>query len=408
MTDDQNWQPPGGAPAPRPAYGEYSHVPVPPTDAAGGSGPGSQGQQPGAPYGAAPGWTPPPKPGLIPLRPLGFGTLIGAPFQVLRRNPRATFGSALIIQLVIVVASLVTVGGVSAFALTRVAMANAAERDTVLAGAIASIAISALVPIALGIVGSAFLQGVMVTEVARATLGEKLTMRSLWRLARRRLGSLTVWVLILAGVLIGVVLVLAGLVALLVISGPIGVAIGVVVGILGALGCLVLLAWLYTKTSLVPCLIVLERATIRASIARSWSLTTGHFWRTFGAQFLVAVIVNVVAQVVTTPLSLIYAFAVALVAPNGSVDANSGAIVTAVVSYVLLILLSVVIGAATSVVQASTVVLIYIDLRMRKEGLDLELVRFVEARETGSEVRDPYLPKTTLAGQSAAAGLRPE
>jgi hypothetical protein len=326
---------------------------------------------------------------------------------VLRRNPRATFGSALIIQLVIVVASLVTVGGVSAFALTRVAMANAAERDTVLAGAIASIAISALVPIALGIVGSAFLQGVMVTEVARATLGEKLTMRSLWRLARRRLGSLTVWVLILAGVLIGVVLVLAGLVALLVISGPIGVAIGVVVGILGALGCLVLLAWLYTKTSLVPCLIVLERATIRASIARSWSLTTGHFWRTFGAQFLVAVIVNVVAQVVTTPLSLIYAFAVALVAPNGSVDANSGAIVTAVVSYVLLILLSVVIGAATSVVQASTVVLIYIDLRMRKEGLDLELVRFVEARETGSEVRDPYLPKTTQAGQSAA-GLRPE
>jgi hypothetical protein len=412
VTDEQNWQPPGGAQAPQPAYGAYAPGGVPPVEPpASGSGPGWQGRQPGAPYGTAPGWTPPPKPGLIPLRPLGFGTLIGAPFQVLRRNPKATFGSALIIQLVTVVASLVAVGGVSAFALTRVAMATAAEKDTVAAGAFASIAISALVPIALGIVGAAFLQGVIVTEVARATLGEKLTMRSLWRLTRKRLGALCVWVLILAGVLIGVILVLAGVVTVLVISGPVGIVIGVIVGCLGFLGMLVLLVWLYTKTSLVPCLIVLERASIRAAIARSWSLTAGYFWRTFGAWALVAVIVNTVSWVVTTPLSFIYSFAVTLIAPNGTIDANGGAIATAIASYVVLLLFSVVIGAATSVVQASTVALIYIDLRMRKEGLDLELVRFVEARGTQSAVvPDPYLPKAQQPAPSTAVapGLRPE
>ena len=34
-------------------------------------------------------WTPPPKPGLLPLRPMGFGTLLWAPFRTLRRNPAA-------------------------------------------------------------------------------------------------------------------------------------------------------------------------------------------------------------------------------------------------------------------------------------------------------------------------------
>ncbi len=42
--------------------------------------------------------------------------------------------------------------------------------------------------------------------------------------------------------------------------------------------------------------------------------------------------------------------------------------------------------------QSSATALIYIDLRMRKEGLDVELVRFVEARQAGdASVPDPYL-----------------
>ena len=55
------------------------------------------------------------------MRPLGFGTLLWAPFQVLRRNPKATFGSALIVQGVVALVTVVIVGLVTYFALGRVA-----------------------------------------------------------------------------------------------------------------------------------------------------------------------------------------------------------------------------------------------------------------------------------------------
>jgi hypothetical protein len=46
------------------------------------------------------------------------------------------------------------------------------------------------------------------------------------------------------------------------------------------------------------------------------------------------------------------------------------------------------------VVQSATTGLIYIDLRMRKEGLDLDLARFVEETSAGANPPDPYLADT--------------
>ena len=50
---------------------------------------------------------------------------------------------------------------------------------------------------------------------------------------------------------------------------------------------------------------------------------------------------------------------------------------------------------------------IYIDLRMRREGLDLELQRFVEQRDAGQPVGDPYgvpADASTATAASAPAG----
>lgn len=406
MADDQGWQAPGEKPRTPPRYGEYA----PPGQHAGTGAPGFSGaEQPGAPYGSAPGWTPPPKPGLIPLRPLGFGTLIGAPFQELRRNARAVVGSALLIQGILLVVSVVVVGVVSAIALTRISMADASDLDAITSGSVASIIVSALVPVALSLVGSAFLTGIIVSDVARGTLGEKLSLKELWRLAGRRLWPLTAWVLIVAGVLLGLIAVVGGAAtALILVGNAVTLALGIVVAILGALALVALGVWLYTKTSLVPCLIVMERLGVRASIRRSWSLTRGYFWRTFGVQFLVAAIVNIVAQVVTTPVALVYGFLVSLIDPTGSGQLNGGAITAAIVSYAVLLLVSLVIGAVTTVVQSSAIALIYIDLRMRKEGLDLKLVRFVEARQTGrTDVVDPYLVETAAAEAPGTPGTQP-
>ncbi|TFD15479.1 hypothetical protein E3T26_06770 [Cryobacterium sp. TMT1-21] len=362
MTDPQNWHSPNDDGRPAPAFGAQ-----PPTGA----------------------WTPPPRPGLIPLRPLGFGTLLWAPFQVLRRNPKATFGSALLVQGAITLITLVVVGLVTFFALDRVASAPIEDRAQVEAGATLTIVLSALVPLALSVLASALLQGVIVVEVARATLGEKLRLGALWRSAGRRLWPLALWTCLLsAGLIVGIGVV-AGAVAAFVMIGGGWVALAVVSGILGSLALLSLGAWLFTRTSLVPSLIVLERLGIGAAVRRSWSLTQGYFWRTLGVQFLVAAIVNIVAQVVSTPLSLLFGVAVSLVDPNAALDAY----LPSVILYVLIIFVALVLGAVVSVVQSATTALIYIDLRMRKEGLDLELARFVES-VPGSDVPDPYLVST--------------
>lgn len=402
VTDSQNWQPPTGngsagddrshngtagggsgddrARGGRPAYGEYSQT--------GGFPPPGQPSTDYPPRGGTqPGWAPPPKPGLIPLRPLSFGALLGTPFLVLRRNPKAAFGSALLIQAAITLVSLLIVGLVAYFAFTRVLSAPPEDQDALEAGATISVILSALIPMALSLVASSLLQGIIVLEVARGTLGEKLGMWALWRAAGRRLLPLVLWTLLLfAGIVVSIAVV-GGLTAVFAILGGAWIGLAVAIGVIGGLGLIVLWVWLYTKTSLVPSLIVLERLGIRSSIRRSWRLTNGYFWRTFGVQALVAVIVNVMAQVVTTPLSLLFGVAVSLVDPNAAIDAY----IPSIVLYVLILFVALVLGAVTAVIQSATTALIYIDLRMRKEGLDLELARFVEsAQHPGASLPDPY------------------
>lgn len=320
---------------------------------------------------------------------------------MLKRNPKATFGSALLVQGAITLVSLIVIGLASYFAVTRIDSAPLDERDAVAAGSTLMVVLSAIIPVLLSVVASALLQGVIVMEVARASLGEKLRLGQLWMAAGKRLWPLVGWTLILAAALLVGVGIIGGAVALLaILGGSLGVALAVVVGIIGGLGLVALGAWLYTRTSLVPSLIVLERLSIQASIRRSWSLTIGYFWRTLGVQFLVAAIVNVVAQVVSTPLSLLFSVAISLVDPNAALDAY----IPSIILYVLILFVALVLGAVAAVVQSATTALIYIDLRMRKEGLDLDLQRFVEQRAAGASPADPYTSPAGYVSPNSAPG----
>ncbi len=385
VTDSPQWQPPADLGSPTtpsaPPFAPPAGAPLPPQQ---------QGQQP------TPGWTPPPKPGLIPLRPLTLGTLLGASFQVLRRNPRPMFGFALLLTGIVFVFTLLSVGLVTVFAFSRLDSASSADADTVAAGSFAALGLSALVPAVFSIVVTAILQGIVALEVARGTVGEKLKLGGLWRAARGRLGALIGWtLLVMAAVIIGITVVAVIIGALVALGGAVGVGVGILIGILSALGAVVLSFWLGTRLALVPSVLMLERLPLRAAIGRSWSLTTGFFWRTLGIQLLVAVIVQTVAGVITTPLSLVFGFATAFLNPNGDPNAMVG---TLVVLYIVTAVVTLIFGAIAAVVQSATTALIYIDIRMRKEGLDLELTRFVEARQAGdSTVPDPYLPRTQPA-----------
>ena len=342
---------------------------------------------------AVPGWTPPPKPGLIPLRPLTLGTLLGAAFQVLRRNPRPTFGFALVVTGVASVLGLLLYGLLTVASVARLSTVTSdADYSTIAAGTVAASIVGYLVVVVVALVASALLQGVISLEVARGTLGEKLRLGGLLRLARGRIGALIGWSLLLAAGIVVLIAVFALVIVLLVtLAGPAGIVLAVLLYLLGLAGGAVLFAWLATRLSLVPSALMLERLPLRAAVRRSWSLTIGYFWKTFGIQLPVIFIVQAVSSVIATPIAIIFIFASTLLNPNGD---NSATITTLVIVGIVTAIASLVLGAIAAVLQAATPALIYIDLRMRKEGLDLELSRFVEARQAGdTSVPDPFLPR---------------
>ena len=392
MSDNTRWQAPGAYPpqsTPQPAPPAHEAPPAAPAPPAYGPPPTGYTTPP-APTAFGRAWSPPPKPGLIPLRPLSFGSILGAPYQALRRNPRPTFGMSLLVQGIVIVLSLVAVGGATFVGFSRLDSAmTQSDQDDILAGTVAGALLSALIPLAFSLVASGVMQAIVVLEVARQTLGEKLTFARLWAMARGRLWAVAGYTVLLTIVLLTAVAVIAGIIAVFVAIGDSAVFVGILFASLLALGMVVVGVWIGTKIAFVPSVMVLERAPLRTAIARSWALTNGRFWYTFGTLLLVAFIINVASSIVTAPLQIALGIATPLLSPTGDI---STAVVLFIVFYVISIIFAVVVAAITLVVQSATTVLLYIDSRMRKEGLDLDLARFVEARQAGdSRIRDPFL-----------------
>lgn len=385
MNESHQWQPPVGSTGSGESAGDAPAVPP-----AGGavtppSGPAASGDS------TTPGWTPPPKPGLIPLRPLDLGSILAAAFKTLRHNPRPTLGTALLVQGVVTVISIGVIGLVTFLTLSRIDNATGEARQELIAGSIGTIILSAIIPVLLSLAASALVQGVIVLDVMRASLGEKPRLRQLLRMAHGRVWALIGWTALVSLVL----LVGFGVLALIVvgigfaIGGIGGVLAGVLLGLFLGLGAVVLSAWIYTKLSLVPSVLMAERTSIRGAMARSWALTQRSFWKTFGIELLVAVMISVATQVITTPISFVGGLLTSLADPNGQNPATSATSVIGI--YVVVTVITVVVSAIGAIVQSATIALLYIDLRMRKEGLDLELARFVEARQSGaSGLVDPF------------------
>ncbi|MET3770175.1 hypothetical protein ABIB15_002882 [Marisediminicola sp. UYEF4] len=371
MTQNEPWHAPSGV-----GQGPAPH---------GSPGPGA-GQFPGT----SAGWAPPPRPGLVPLRPLDVGTILAAPYQLLRRNPRPTFGMSLLLQGSVLLLTLVVVSVAAFFSLSRIDFATGSEAsDEIVAGSIGMILLSSLIPLALSLVATAIMQGIIVLEVARQSLGEKLRFRQLWALARGRILALVGYSLALTAVLLVAVAVVIGVVAGVSLLGSAGVLAGVALTLLLGAALVVLGAWVGTKLAFVPSILMLERLSVRESIARSWRLSTGAFWKILGILLLVAFILNLVSSIAGAPLQFVTVLLPALVAPTG----DETALIALVVAVTIVsLVLTIVVSAVILVVQSATTALLYLDQRIRKEGLDLELARYVEARQSGGAagMADPY------------------
>lgn len=125
--------------------------------------------------------------------------------------------------------------------------------------------------------------------------------------------------------------------------------------------------WFWIKVSFLPAaVIVAEDAGVLTAVSRGARLVTGHFWRVLGIALLITVLVQVVAGIIATPLSFLGVLPPLLGAsPELALLVSVGAQVLSVV----------LVTAVTTPFVAATTALLHLDLRMRKEAYDVELIQ---------------------------------
>lgn len=376
MSDQPGWTPPtsGAAPdaPPPPGWSPQQPPPAPPPPAWGGYGPAS-GPAPGGPGWGA-GWTPrpaAPKPGVIPLRPLGVGEILDGAISTIRAHPRVMLG----LSAVVVVASQVLQVALTFTALRDLGQASlaldpAASPDQALGTMLTEVsraAVGLLLTSAVQGLAMIVLTGMLTVVVSRAVLAERLTAGQAWQFVRPQLPRLLGLTL-----LTGLVVVLAVTLPLLpAVLAAVAGAPGVVVGLLVLLGLpagVVTGAWLYVKLAMAPPALVLERATVRTALGRSWELVRAGWWRVFGILLLAAVIGAVISGIVQVPFTLV---GEGLALATGSPDATAPQLLALSVAG----LGGAIAGTVVFPFSAAVAALVYVDLRMRREGLDLELAR---------------------------------
>ena len=110
--------------------------------------------------------------------------------------------------------------------------------------------------------------------------------------------------------------------------------------------------------------LVLERLGLGASLRRAGALSRGQFWRLLGILALTALVVGVVGQVVAIPPAVLRTGGAFLL------QGTPGALVMVFASF----LSQVVVGAVTTPFTSAVATLQYVDQRIRKEGLDVQLI----------------------------------
>jgi len=303
------------------------------------------------------------KPGVVPLRPLGLGEVLDGAVGVIRRYPRPALGLSVIVAVVTTLLNvllLVTAfQPLLAFDPSSFDDGDTAALEGALGGAFAGGALSILLTLLAG----AVLTGAIAAVVGKAVLGAPLSFGQVWAQVRPlllKLVGVAVLVLVLVyGVLLLGIAVAAGLFAL---GGAILGFVAIPVVLVSA----ALAVYLYIRFALAPCVLVLERTSIRMSLRRSGVLVKGDWWRVLGILLLTFVIGTFVSQIVQLPFAVLGAGS-----PGGLLDPDAGAFGTRelVASAIGGGLASTIIAPFTAGVRA----LLYVDRRMRAEGLDVAL-----------------------------------
>lgn len=364
MTDQQGWTAPGGGQPPSggPDAGQDQHQSFP--------------ENPPPP---PPAQVPPPpanmpmagiryeyRPGIIALRPQTLSDVWGGVMTAIRGNPAATIGLALVTTTVVLVPLTLIGIWVSSLDLGLDDRSLGDPSDP-FAGQLSSGALGSYVPTfapyAIGLVLPLF----MAFVIGQGVQGRKVGLGQTWAATRGRvpaalglMGLYFVGFLLSFGVLLGIP------VAMLVSSGGDSASVGWF--ILGVLATFVVFVYLFTKLGFATSIIVLETAGPVRAIRRSFALTRGPaaFWRIFGIRLLTAIVVGIAGSILSVPLTLLGA---------GLAVGTQAAWLLTIVQSVNVLIQSVL----TTPFVAGVDSLLYVDQRIRREGLDMQLIQQAQA-----------------------------
>lgn len=282
------------------------------------------------------------KPGVIPLRPLNLGDILDGAITAIRRYPLLILGVSAIVAVISAAvnlgASLLLWPEIQKLARIEPGTLTQQQAADQMLGLLGDSSLMLGVTLVITLLTQTVLSGFLTVVMGNAVLGKPVTFRdAIAELKPRILPLLGLTVLYTLAVLAG------------------------------ALLCLIGALPVYVYFSLASPALILERARVGQAFTRSRQLVRGSFWRVFGILLLTAVIAGTISAIISIPFSLGGGGLSALLQPGTVVPSTGQLVVQAVGSVVAQTIV-------TPFVALVTVVL-YIDQRMRKEGMDIELAR---------------------------------
>ena len=246
-------------------------------------------------------------------RPMGIGEILSTAFQLYRRHWRTLLAIAAVVVVPLTLLQYL-LGNV-------VRTQGEVTRNGVVVETASWAAVTAsLLAVLVGVLMYLVLTGAITRAVAAEVVGEDPSVEQSYRFGFVRLGSV-----LLVSVLVGLATI-GGLILLVIPGIYIGVRLAVSIEAL-----------------------VVEGRRGTQAMGRSWGLVGGHWWHAFGTLLVAALLIGIVNAVITTPFS----------ATSWLVQAVAAAVAT-----VVTLPYGVLVG-----------VLLYLELRARKERLSIETLR---------------------------------
>ena len=262
-----------------------------------------------------------------PIRPLGVGEVLDAAIRIYRRRFKAmVIATAIAVGPALLISALLQVS--TAPDPNTFAQQSGNDPEALDLRSLWIFGAATLVATIIAAIAAQVATGATLKSASGAYLDEPADWRESLRFAIRRLPSMLLVVLLT-----------------------------LLATIVGLVACILPGIWIYVGTSMVIPVVLLENLRGTSAISRSWRLVKDRWWATFGTLIVASIIAGFVAGIFALPGQVI-----------GAATGSTAA------SIVLQSFGSFVGSVLTTPFTAAVTLVLYVDLRVRKEAFDLELL----------------------------------